>query len=67
LTGRHGAVYHKAIRDWQLAGKSMKVALIIAGAALAILVVALLVLGSVDLPAPSGQIEKTIPSEKLLR
>lgn len=45
----------------------MKVALIIAGAALAILVVALLVLGSVDLPAPSGQIEKTIPSEKLLR
>jgi hypothetical protein len=65
LTGRHGAVYHKALRDWQLAGKSMKVALIIAGIVLAILVVGLVILGSVDIPAPSGQVEKVIPPEKL--
>ena len=45
----------------------MKVALIAAGAALVIIAVVIVVLGSVDMPAPSAQIEKTIPADKLLR
>jgi hypothetical protein len=43
----------------------MKFILIAAGALVAIAVVALIVLASVDIPAPSGQIEKVIPADRL--
>jgi hypothetical protein len=43
----------------------MKLALILGGAVLLILVLALVVLGTVDLPAPAGQVEKVIPADKL--
>lgn len=45
----------------------MKVALIVASVVLALLVIGIIVLGAVDIPAPSGQVEKTIPAEKLPR
>lgn len=44
----------------------MKIALIAVGAVLAIIVVLLVVLASVDMPAPSAQIEKPIPADKLI-
>ena len=44
----------------------MKIALIAAVAALVIIGVTLVVLASVDIPAPSAQIEKTIPTDKLI-
>ena len=44
----------------------MKVALIAAGAVLAIIAVIVVVLASVDIPAPSAEIEKTIPADKLI-
>ena len=44
----------------------MKIVLIVVGAVVALLVVGLIVLGSVDIPAPSGQIEKPIPADRLL-
>ena len=43
----------------------MKIVLIVVAAILALLVVGLIVLGSVDIPAPSGQIEKPIPADRL--
>ena len=43
----------------------MKIVLIVVGAFVALLVVALIILGSVDIPAPSGQVEKTIPADRL--
>ena len=43
----------------------MKVALIVAAIIVAVLVVGTLVLGTIDMPAPSGQVEKTIPADKL--
>ncbi len=43
----------------------MKIVLVAAGAIVAILIVALIVLASIDIPAPSGQIEKTIPASRL--
>jgi hypothetical protein len=43
----------------------MKVALIVAGMVLALLVIGIVVLGAIDIPAPSGQVEKTIPADKL--
>lgn len=44
----------------------MKVALIAVGAALVIIAAIIVVLGSVDMPAPSSQIEKSIPADKLI-
>jgi hypothetical protein len=43
----------------------MKIILIIVAAIVAIVVLALVVLGSIDIPAPSGQIQKTIPADRL--
>jgi hypothetical protein len=43
----------------------MKIVLIVIAAILALLAIALVVLGSVDIPAPSGQIQKTIPADRL--
>jgi hypothetical protein len=43
----------------------MKTVLIVVGAVVALVVIALIVLGSVDIPAPSGQVEKTIPADHL--
>jgi hypothetical protein len=42
----------------------MKIVLIVVGALVALVIVALIILGSVDIPAPSGQIEKTIPVDR---
>jgi hypothetical protein len=44
----------------------MKIVLITAAAIVALVVVVLIVLGSVDIPAPSGQIEKPIPADRLI-
>ena len=44
----------------------MKVTLIAAVAVLVIIGVVLVVLATVDIPAPSAQIEKTIPTDKLI-
>jgi hypothetical protein len=44
----------------------MKIVLILVAAVVALLVVGLIVLASVDIPAPSGQIEKPIPADHLL-
>jgi hypothetical protein len=43
----------------------MKIVLIVVAALIALIAVALVVLGSVDIPAPSGQVEKTIPADRL--
>jgi hypothetical protein len=43
----------------------MKIVLIAAAAVVALLAVGLIVLGSVDIPAPSAQIEKPIPADRL--
>ena len=43
----------------------MKIVLIVAGAVVALIAIALIILGSVDIPAPSGQVEKTIPADRL--
>jgi hypothetical protein len=43
----------------------MKFILIVAAAIVAIVVITLVVLGSIDIPAPSGQIEKPIPADRL--
>ena len=43
----------------------MKIVLIVVGAIVALLVVALIILGSIDISAPSGQVEKTIPDDRL--
>ena len=43
----------------------MKVALIVVGAVLAIVIVGIVILGGMDIPGPTGQVEKTIPAEKL--
>jgi hypothetical protein len=43
----------------------MKTVLIVVGAVVALTVVALIVLGSVDIPAPSAEIERTIPADRL--
>jgi len=43
----------------------MKTVLIVVGVVVVLAVVALIVLGSIDIPAPSGQIEKTIPADRL--
>jgi len=43
----------------------MKPVVIIAAAVLALIAISLIVLGGVDIPAPSGQIEKTIPADRL--
>ncbi len=43
----------------------MKIVLIVVGAFVALAAVALVILGSVDIPAPSGQVEKTIPADRL--
>jgi hypothetical protein len=43
----------------------MKILLIVFAAIVALVTVALIILGSVDIPAPSGQIEKTIPADRL--
>jgi len=45
----------------------MKIVLIAAGAAVVIVIAAFVVLASVDIPAPSGQVEKTIPTDTLFR
>jgi hypothetical protein len=65
LTERHGAVYHKALREWQLAGYFMKFVLLALAVIVALVVIGLVALGSFDIPAPSGQIEKTIPADRL--
>lgn len=43
----------------------MKTLLIVVAAVVVVVAVALAVLGSVDIPAPSGQIEKPISADKL--
>jgi hypothetical protein len=43
----------------------MKILLIVAAAIVALVAIALIILGSVDIPAPSGQVEKTIPADRL--
>jgi hypothetical protein len=43
----------------------MKIVLIVAAAIVALVAIALIILGSVDIPAPSGQVEKTIPADRL--
>jgi len=43
----------------------MKIVLIVVAAIVALLIVGLIVLGSVNIPAPSGQIEKPIPASRL--
>jgi hypothetical protein len=43
----------------------MKIVLIVVGAIVALIVVALIILGSIDIPAPSGQVEKVIPADRL--
>jgi hypothetical protein len=43
----------------------MKIVLIVAAAIVALLVIVLVVLGSIDIPAPSGEVEKTIPADRL--
>jgi hypothetical protein len=44
----------------------MKIAIIIAAVVVALIAVILIVLASVDIPAPSHQIEKTIPADRLI-
>ncbi len=66
LTGFHGAVYHKAVCDWQLAEYLMKIVIIVIAVIVALVVVLLAVLASVDIPAPSRTIEKTIPTDRLI-
>ena len=43
----------------------MKLALIVAAAVLVLLAIGVVILGAIDIPAPSGQVEKTISAEKL--
>jgi hypothetical protein len=43
----------------------MKFVLIVVAALIALAAIALVILGSVDIPAPSGQVEKTIPADRL--
>jgi hypothetical protein len=43
----------------------MKIVLIIVAAIVALVAIALIVLGSVDIPVPSGQVEKPIPADRL--
>jgi hypothetical protein len=43
----------------------MKILLIVLAAVVAVIALALIVLGSVDIPAPSGQVEKPIATDKL--
>ena len=43
----------------------MKIVLIVVAAIAALLLVALIVLASVDIPAPSGEVVKTIPADRL--
>jgi hypothetical protein len=43
----------------------MKIFLIVIAAILVLVIGALVVLGSVDIPAPSAEIHKTIPAERL--
>ena len=43
----------------------MKIVLIVVAALAVLVAVALVILGSVDIPAPSGQVEKTIPADRL--
>jgi hypothetical protein len=43
----------------------MKAVVIIGATLFALVVISLLVLGSIDIPAPSGQVEKTIPADRL--
>ena len=50
---------------WQLARYFMKFVLIPVAVLVALVVVGLVILGSFDIPAPSGQIEKTIPADRL--
>ncbi len=45
----------------------MKIVLIAVAAVVALLVIVLVVLGSVDIPAPSGEVEKPIPASRLPR
>jgi hypothetical protein len=44
----------------------MKTMIIVAAAVVAVIVVVLTVLASIDIPAPSRQIEKTIPADRLI-
>ena len=44
----------------------MKITLIVLAAVLAVVTVVLVILGSVDIPAPSGEIQKPLPADKLL-
>jgi len=43
----------------------MKIVLIVAAALVVLAAIALIVLGSVDIPAPSGEVQKAIPAERL--
>jgi hypothetical protein len=43
----------------------MKIAIIVAVALGAVLAVGLAILATVDIPAPSSQVEKTIPADRL--
>jgi len=44
----------------------MRILLIVVAAVVVVIAVALVVLGSVDIPAPSGQVEKPLAADKLL-
>jgi hypothetical protein len=44
----------------------MKTVIIIVAVIVALIAVTLIVLASVDIPAPSHQIEKTIPADRLI-
>jgi len=43
----------------------MKIVLVVVAIIVALLVVTLIVLGSIDIPAPSGQVEKAISPDRL--
>ena len=43
----------------------MKIVLIVVAAVLLIVGIGLAILASVDIPAPSGQVEKAIPADRL--
>jgi len=43
----------------------MKIILVVAAVLVALVAIALIVLGSIDIPAPSGQVQKAIPADRL--
>jgi len=45
----------------------MRITLIVVAALVVIVGIGLAVLASVDIPAPSGEVEKTIPADRLPR